>query len=149
LSTRRAVIWTIVAVLVGLIWGLAGKYGWARDLGQWENSPPEVRAWYQSLVQPDSLVSCCGEGDAYWADEYHLDKDGKLIATITDDRDDEPLKRLHVPIGTQYVVPQNKVVDATKQKGNPTGHTVVFLGTTYGADYHTRSILCWVGGGGM
>ena len=25
----------------------------ARDLGQWENQPPHVRAWFQKLMQPD------------------------------------------------------------------------------------------------
>jgi hypothetical protein len=33
--------------------------------------------------------SCCGEADAYWADEIHV-RDGKTFATITDDRPDEP-----------------------------------------------------------
>jgi hypothetical protein len=119
----------------------------ARDLGQWENSPSEVRKWFQSLHQPDSGISCCGEGDGYYADEYHLEN-GKLIATITDDRDDTPLQRFHVPVGTRYLVPDNKIVDATKQGGNPTGHTIVFLGYPTSGDPGTRSVLCWIGGGG-
>lgn len=124
----------------------------SRDLGQWEDSRPETRAWFQSLMQPDTLasmqpISCCGEGDAYWADEYHMEGDN-LIAVITDDRDDGPLKRFHAPIGTRYVVPQRKVVDATIQRGNPTGHTIIFLGYPTNEDPKTRSVLCWIGGGG-
>ena len=25
----------------------------ARDLGQWENTDPAIREWYQALMQPD------------------------------------------------------------------------------------------------
>jgi hypothetical protein len=65
----------------------------ARDLGQWEAVNPEIRGWYQALMQPDvPNASCCGEADAYWADEVHV-RDGKTYATITDDRPDEPRGR--------------------------------------------------------
>ena len=41
----------------------------ARDFGQWEATDPQIREWYQALMQPDNpAVSCCGEADAYWAD---------------------------------------------------------------------------------
>lgn len=119
-----------------------------------DNEHPELDAWYMSLKQPDTLgnlggaISCCGVGDAYWADEYHVDKDGNVIATITDDREDEPLRRMHVPIGTKYLVPAGKIIDATKQHGNPTGHTVIFLGVVYSGNVTGRPVLCWVGGGG-
>ncbi len=44
--------------------------------------------WYQSLMQPDAPTSsCCGEADAYWADEIHV-RNGKTYAKITDDRPD-------------------------------------------------------------
>jgi hypothetical protein len=50
----------------------------------------EQAEWYQSLMQPDAPTSsCCGEADAYWADEIHV-RNGKTYATITDDRPDEP-----------------------------------------------------------
>jgi hypothetical protein len=146
---------SVAVVAFFLFMALHAAYG--RDLGQWENSPAEVRAWFRSLKQPDSLgslfpTSCCGEGDAYWADEYHITEDGKLIAVITDDRDDGPLQRFHVPIGTRFVVPNNKIVDATKQGGNPTGHTIIFLGgislINNQSNPAARAVLCWVGGGG-
>jgi len=67
-----------------------GIFGWliaavnARDLGQWDAVSPEIRQWYQALMQPDvPNASCCGEADAYWADEVHV-RDGKTYATITD-----------------------------------------------------------------
>lgn len=143
-----------LSFLIGMSLAIAfgiGHRAWSRDLGQWEDSPPQVRAWFQSLLQPDTLVSCCGEAESYWADEYHIEGD-KLIAVITDDRDDKPLRRQHVPIGTRFVIPPNKIVDATKQNGNPTGHTIIFLGTIYWEQQTSnpakRAVLCWIGGGG-
>jgi hypothetical protein len=42
----------------------------ARDLGQWDAVSPEIRKWYQALMQPDvPNASCCGEADAYWAEK--------------------------------------------------------------------------------
>ena len=100
---------------------------------------PDQDAWYRSLKQPDNpSVSCCGEADAYWADEIHV-KDGKVYITITDDRDDAPLHRPHVDLGTVIEVPDYKLKwDA----GNPTGHAVVFLSSNL-------SVYCFVQGSGI
>lgn len=96
----------------------------ARDLGQWGNSDPAIREWYQSLMQPDNpLAPCCGEADAYWADEIHV-RNGRAYATITDDRDDAPLKRPHVDVGTVVEIPNHKL---KWDRSNPTGHGVVFM----------------------
>jgi hypothetical protein len=96
----------------------------ARDLGQWEAVDPAIREWYQALMQPDiPTASCCGEADAYWADEVHV-RDGKTFAIITDDRPDEPRGRPHIDIGTEIEIPNNKL---KWDKANPTGHGVVFL----------------------
>lgn len=96
----------------------------ARDLGQWENSDPAIRHWYETLMQPDSpTVSCCGEADAYWADSFEVDGD-KYVAIITDMRDDIPLRRPHVDAGTRFVIPNNKL---KFDQSNPTGHGIVFL----------------------
>jgi hypothetical protein len=106
----------------------------ARDLGQWGGSDPAVRQWYQALMQPDvPNASCCGEADAYWADEVHV-RNGKTYATITDDRADEPLKRPHVDIGTEIEIPNNKL---KWDRGNPTGHGIVFLG-------RSGNVFCYV-----
>lgn len=119
-------------VVLGLIVALY-SVSFARDLGQWTNSDPAIREYYEHLMQPDSpTVSCCGAADAYWADEVHV-RDGKVFATITDDRDDAPLMRPHVDVGTEIEIPNNKMkfgaedpqrMEANK---NPTGHGIVFL----------------------
>jgi hypothetical protein len=110
----------------------------ARDLGQWDAADPDVRQWYQALMQPDvPNASCCGEADAYWADEVHV-RNGRTFATITDNRQDEPLQRPHVDFGTQIEIPDNKL---KWDKGNPTGHGIVFLG-------RAGNVFCYVQPGG-
>lgn len=112
----------------------------ARDLGQWENSDPVTREWFKTLMQPDNPdASCCGESDAYWADEVHV-KDGKTYATITDDRPDLPLKRPHVAVGTVIEVPDHKL---KFDRGNPTGHNIIFILSGY------HMVLCFVQGTGI
>src|SRR6266403_38552 len=85
---------------------------------------PELNDWYHSLMRPDAPESsCCGLADAYWADEVHV-RGGKTFATITDDREDAPLGRPHVAVGTVIEVPNEKL---KWDKANPTGHAIVFL----------------------
>jgi hypothetical protein len=80
----------------------------SRDLGQWENTDPEISQWYRSLKQPDNpTASCCGEADGYWCDEIHV-KHGATFCTITDDRPNEPLRRTPVPIGTKAPLPRHR-----------------------------------------
>ncbi len=96
----------------------------ARDLGQWGNSDPRIKQWFETLMQPDNPgVRCCGEADGYYADKIEVVGD-KVFAIITDTRPDEPLKRPHVPPGTRIQVPAHKY---KFDRGNPTGHTVIFL----------------------
>ena len=111
----------------------------ARDNGQWENSDPVISWWFRGLMQPGRPhISCCGEADAYWADDVET-KDGQVIAIITDTRPDEPLGRPHVPVGTRFVVPPNKL---KWDRGNPTGHIVIFLS-------YSREVYCYVTGTGI
>ena len=113
---------TIAAILIFM--GSVG-FSAARDLGQWDNADPTVREWYRFLKQPDEpTASCCGEADAYWADEVHV-RDGKTYAKITDDRPDESLGRRHRELGTEIEIPNNKL---KWDSGNPTGHNILFLG---------------------
>src|SRR5713101_4082721 len=48
----------------------------------------------------------------------------KTYATITDDRDDAPLRRPHIDIGTEIEIPNNKL---KWDKSNPTGRGIVFV----------------------
>ena len=143
----------------------------ARDLGQWENTDPQIKKWYQSLLQPDTIsgngsgglegTSCCGEADSYYVDVFVRSNwvDGQqIIAVINDDRDDAKLQRFHEENGTQYVVPPKKIVGELQRVGNPTGRAVLFLGTVSlggpgGAVSSERSkprrVLCFVDDSGF
>jgi hypothetical protein len=144
----------LLALSVGVLLGTGAL---ARDLGQWEKMDPAQKRWFQSLMQPDTIgmgrigVSCCGEGDGYWADEVHI-RDGKLFAVITDDRPDDQLMRMHEDIGTEYEVPPQKIVGMEQRAGNPTGHVVIFLGVRYWLSDNTkgpRPVLCYVQNSGV
>ncbi len=126
-------------IVYALVLALLPSIVSARDSGQWDNADPAIAAWYAGLRQPDNPpMSCCGEADAYWADEVVVEGD-KVYAVITDDRDDAPLRRWHVPVGTRILVPPHKYkFDA----GNPTGHTVIFLNKN-------RDVYCFVQNGGV
>ncbi len=138
-SYYRACETIIILGIAGLLLALCAGFAWSRDLGQWENNDPAVSAWYRGLMQPDNpQVSCCGEADAYWADEIHV-RDGKTFATITDDRDDAPLRRPHIPIGTEIEIPPYKL---KWDKSNPVGHNIVFLSV---GGY----VYCFVQAGGV
>jgi hypothetical protein len=121
---KRRNAWMKRIILCLGIFGSLIELASARDLGQWDAANPEIREWYQALMQPDvPNASCCGEADAYWADEVHV-RDGKTYAIITDERSDAPRGRPHVDIGTEIEIPNNKL---KWDKSNPTGHGIVFL----------------------
>jgi len=157
-----AVVRFLAVVLVMAIAALAVSCGAiARDLGQWSDVDPAVKAWFGRLMQPDTVgqmgrgVSCCGESDAYYADESHVRCAAgvcKSYAVITDDRDDGPLIRIHEDIGTEYEIPANKIVGNEQRLGNPTGHTIIFLGTRFWLPNNKqgpRPVLCYVMNGGV
>jgi hypothetical protein len=130
----------LLRILAVLAIALAPTLACARDLGQWQNSDPVIKEWYQSLMRPDAPnSSCCGESDAYWCDVIHV-RGGQTFCTITDDRPDAPLKRPHVEVGTVIAIPDNKL---TWKDGNPVGHAVVFLSTA------TMFVWCFVQNGGF
>lgn len=126
---ERVLLWWALGVAVllfALIGGVAllASSARAHDSGQWEAADPAIRQWYQTLMRPDApSSSCCGEADAYWADDIHV-RDGKTYATITDDRADEPLGRPHIDSGTVIEIPTEKL---KWDRSNPTGHGVLFV----------------------
>lgn len=130
-------VYVIIVAMILLAAVIASKNAGARDSGQWENTDPAISQWYRSLMQPDNPgIPCCGEADAYWADEIAIEGD-RVFAIITDDRADEPLRRPHIPRGTRIEIPKHKY---KFDRGNPTGHNVIFVGS--------GGVFCFVQGNG-
>jgi hypothetical protein len=130
---------TILILLVVLVLFMAASSELlARDLGQWASVDPSISKWFKSLMMPDNpTISCCGGADAYYADLFEADGD-RYVAIITDTRDDGPLGRHHVELGTRISVPNRKL---KVNSGNPTGHGVVFLSSS-------DTVFCYVAPGG-
>lgn len=104
----------------------------ARNNGQWEEAPLNLRVWFQNLMQPDNpAVSCCGEADAFEADAYDTSGD-KYVAIITDGKG-------IIPNGTKFLIPNEKI---QWHQGNPTGHGIIFIGAS-------GQLYCYVPPGGV
>ena len=105
---------------------------WHETMASWENSPPNVRRWFQGLTQPDNpWVSCCGEADAYEADLFEVEG-GHYVAVITDGKGE-------IPNGTKIPVPYYKI---KWDEGNPTGHGIIFIGIQ-------GQVFCYIAPGGV
>ena len=119
---RMAQAWRII--LYALAIGVVLVVGFTFKAFAHDPDHPEHHPWYGSLMQPDNpSASCCGLADAYWCDDYFA-RDGKAYCRITDGRDDKPLGRPHIPIGTEFEIPPYKL---KFDRGNPTGHSVIFV----------------------
>lgn len=125
----RYLLNVIIGGVLIVLFGCALGRVQAHDYGQ--NSDPAIKEWFESLRQPDNPVaSCCGTADGYWCDDIHV-KGGRSFCTITDDRIIP--ERTIIPVGTEIQIPDEKMLDGKVAKGNPSGHSIVFLnsGGTY------------------
>lgn len=93
--------------------------------------------WISTVRQPDTRISCCGDGDAYIAYNFET-RDGKFYAIITGDYPTNPGVSEPIRKGTKILIPPNKLNRAAEDGGNPSGHGVVFLSA--GGD-----VLCYFG----
>ena len=75
--------------------------------GGWWNTPEVMR--------------CCSEADAVYADDWRINSDGSVTATVTGGG---PRNHAWAPIGQEYVIPAEKVISIP---GNPTGRPIMFL----------------------
>jgi hypothetical protein len=118
-------------LLLLLVLGSAAFARGTPDSQQWADAPPDVRAWFKSLTQPDDpTMSCCGEADAFEADTFEVEGD-HYVAIITDGKG-------VIESGTRIPVPNYKMKwDA----GNPTGHGIIFIGPQ-------KQVYCYVTPGG-
>ena len=97
----------------------------------------QCQHWISTVKQPDTRVSCCGDGDSYIADDFET-KDGKFYAIITGDYPGTLDASESMKKGTKILIPPNKLNRAAEDGGNPSGHGVVFLSPA-------GDVLCYFG----
>lgn len=91
-------------------------------------------AWISTVQRPDIRgASCCGDGDAYIADNFEV-VDGELFAIITADYAADDPNGAHR--GQRILIPPEKRNHLPEDAGNTSGHGVVFL-------YNKGSVLCY------
>jgi len=95
--------------------------------------------WITSVQQPDTRVSCCGDGDAFVADDFETGPHGEYYAVITGDYPREQYDtRQPITKGSKILIPPNKINRAREDGGNPSGHGVVFID-------RAGEVLCYFG----
>jgi hypothetical protein len=82
-----------------------GSGAFAIDNGQYEHVPPEIRAWFKSVIAPNG-VPCCDISDGHRT-EYDV-RNGAYWVPIE---------------GTWMMVPERAVI---RDRGNPVGEAVVW-----------------------
>jgi hypothetical protein len=95
--------------------------------------------WISTVQQPDTRASCCGDGDAFVADDFETGPHGEFYAVITGDYPREQSDiRQPITKGSKILIPPNKINRAREDGGNPSGHGVVFID-------RTGEVLCYFG----
>lgn len=93
------------------------------DDGRFDASPH--RQWFESLSTPE-IYSCCGVADAYFTDEWHVNRDGSAHVVVEIE-------------GKKYTfeVPASRVL-MDKASTNPVGRGVAFV------PEDKRTVFCFV-----
>lgn len=112
LNVRTSWRWALLPLL------LATAPVFARDDGQWSNQPPEIRKWFESVMQPNNRASCCGEADAFDVALDGEEANGDMRAIILNGRG-------LYPDGTLVLVPHEKL---QVKYGNPLDKVILFIG---------------------
>jgi hypothetical protein len=96
-----------------------------------------------------TFVSCCGEADAYEADDTWTDEKGNTWAVLTcndpDDCREVPNKITRKP-GERFRVPPERVLLKDRPR-NDTNHGWVWISTFQTDADGAPAVLCWTGGG--
>jgi hypothetical protein len=127
-----------LCLVLGLVLGTISHFVVHAFGGEWGKAQSKYLSameadWYASLKVPGSgMMSCCGAGDAYYADDSKVGPDGQLYAIITDTRSDtitldngSVVTRPHISPGTEIAIPARLIRHPPIP--NPTDHTVIFL----------------------
>lgn len=125
----QKILLIILGIIVAAVLLFGGALYNAAHGKNWDDDPSiaaNIKTWYTNAQPNESgRGSCCGEADAYWADDHEI-VDGNYIVTITDERNIQG----RIPRNGQKIVIPSEKIDK-KMQGNPTGHTVVFINTSH------------------
>lgn len=138
--------WVLVTVTVALVMctlePAPAREGWQErplicdpkemTLPEWQR----CTQWIGNVQRPDENGSCCGEADAFEANEFEITPTGEYVAIITkeypgtsiDDGEGGTVQSNPRARGTKIVIPKEKVNNAYRD-GNPVGKGIVFLRT--------------------
>ena len=110
----------------------------------------KCQAWISTVQRPDYRgSSCCGDGDAFIADNFELGPNGELYAIISQDYPGVATPDPDLDDGSQYapafgvhkgdriLIPPEKRNHDPADAGNTSGHGVVFLMPSNG------QVLCY------
>ncbi len=150
--TRFVLASSLLLASCGLLSPVSAREGWAGrplvcDPAQIEGQELSAcQNWISRVKQPDSGVSCCGEGDAFIADGVEVDANGNTVAIISqdypsgtyDDGEGDTYTTKDMRAGTRIIIPKEKINHAYDNGGNPSGHGIVFMNTD-------RVVLCYFG----
>lgn len=145
----RYSLWFTFFVLLVALWGMAAHAGdgWQGRPSVCANIPSGPRAdrchyWVQTVQRPDLPgASCCGEADAYIADDFEV-VNGELFMIITSDypppagySDEEgnpvtpPPNTFHASKGMRIKIPPEKMVTRPEHT-NRSPHGVIFMSSS-------------------
>lgn len=116
--------WSWIVASIGLLLIMASAFAHPDTPNPlFQDYPPNQRQDIMNWFGSDMTIrGCCGEGDAFLADEFET-KGDDIIAIITNGRG-------FVPEGKTYrITPE--IIAKTRGLRNPTKHGIVFLHTGY------------------
>ncbi len=96
-------------------------------------------------------ISCCGQADAYEADDVFVDDVGNTWAELTcnDPKDCEYIKdKVQRAPGERFRVPKERVL-LKDHPHNDTGHGWVWISATSNESDGLPAVLCWAAPGGF
>ena len=109
-------------ILLSLL--LGGTAALARDYGQYEHVPPEIRRWFRDLRSPDGGEFCCDVSDCLRTEAHLSDNHWQARA----------------PDGRWIDIPPSRVIT---DRGNPVGEPILCATWALGGLWHVR---CFVPG---
>lgn len=142
-------IWRLTPLLLFATSALAGE-GWeSRPHVCDQSTGPRLercQEWIRTVQRPDIPASCCGDADAFIADDFEVDAEGNLYAIITADYPEPPgyleedgtltKPSFVVRRGMKILIPEAKR-NHDPRDANMSGHGVVFMMPSNG------TVLCY------